>query len=671
MNIDLDRFRSVFFQECEEHLAVMESALLQLADASGDPELLNALFRAAHSIKGASATFSFNQVAAFTHAMENLLDRMRGNLVSATPERLELLLDAVDILRALIESARTGEPCPVDPSEMLGLLTVAQRSGEFDRTQPPVLRKDSPKRDTRENSAKPSVQDTVANTEFTIRFRPNPDILRQGLDPAFILRDLQNLGEIRSVAVNSCALPALREMDPEACYLSWEIHIATARRESELRDAFAFVEDGADLTICASPRATPRRNHERTAAEIGIKGAAGQGTIRVATGKVDKIIDLVGELVIAQSMASQILAEFQAGRLTELAAAFSEIERYTRELQERIMGIRMLPIGTVFSRFPRLVHDLAVSMGKRITLEMSGEETELDKGVVERMSDPLMHLIRNAADHGLESSEERLAAGKPEEGRITLRASHQGGSVVVEVADDGRGLDAARIRAKAIEQGLIRPSDELTEAQTNALIFEPGFSTAAAVTGISGRGVGMDVVKRNVEALNGSVSVASEPGRGACVRVKLPLTMAILDGLLLRVGAQVYVLPLIAIIESLRPLASQLSCVAGQSEVVTVRGQTVPLVRLHALFNVPDAVTDPTRGLVALAEDHGQMWAFLVDELLGQQQVVIKALETNFRKVEGVVGATILGDGRAALILDVSGIVQLARTARHIVHRAA
>ncbi len=381
--------------------------------------------------------------------------------------------------------------------------------------------------------------------------------------------------------------------------------------------------------------------------------------MRVATAKVDKLVDLVGEVVIAQSVAGQILSGFSMARLGELLAAFSELERNTRELQERVMAVRMQPIGGVFSRFPRLVRDLASATGKRVALTITGEDTELDKGVIEQLADPLTHLVRNAVDHGIETPEQRRRAGKPEQGMVRLEAFHEEGSVMVEVSDDGRGLDVERIRAKAIERGLIGPEEALEEDEVRALIFRPGFSTAESVSDISGRGVGMDVVRRNVEALNGVIAVASDPGRGSRFRIRLPLTVAILDGQLLKIGAETYVLPLVAIRESIRPRPQQLKEVAGKGEAVLVRGRPLPLIRLHALLGLEGAVTDAASGAVVVVEHEGRGLALLVDELLGQQPVVIKSLESHFRKVEGVMGATILGDGRAAFILDVAGIAHL------------
>ncbi|MGE0679650.1 MAG: chemotaxis protein CheA, partial [Candidatus Binatia bacterium] len=387
---------------------------------------------------------------------------------------------------------------------------------------------------------------------------------------------------------------------------------------------------------------------------------AESASIRVPTEKVDKLINLVGELVITQSMISQTLEHFSLAKLNQLRESITELERNTRELQERVMAVRMMPIGNSFSRFPRLVRDLATQLNKKIAVQMIGEETELDKGVIERISDPLTHLVRNAADHGIESPEERRAVGKPEQGTIRLQAYHQGGNVIIEVGDDGRGLNVERIKQKALAQGLIGPEDNLSEEQLHALIFHPGFSTAAVVSDVSGRGVGMDVVKKNIEALNGSVTVVSELGKGSCLRIKLPLTLAIIDGLSVKVGDDIYILPLVSIVESIRPRPEQVKRLFGRGEVIAVRGEFLPLIRLYHLFNTPTHIIDPSKGLVVIVETEGKKSGILVDELLGQAQVVIKNLEANYQKVEGVVGATILGDGRVALILDVQGLIHLA-----------
>ncbi|HVV83800.1 MAG TPA: chemotaxis protein CheA, partial [Kofleriaceae bacterium] len=381
-------------------------------------------------------------------------------------------------------------------------------------------------------------------------------------------------------------------------------------------------------------------------------------SIRVATDKVDRLMNLVGELVINQSMVAQLVHGFAPDKLARLQEAVAEMERNTRELQERVMAIRMVPIASVFSRVPRLVHDLAGRLGKLADVQLVGEETELDKGVVEHLADPLTHLVRNALDHGIESVEERRAAGKPERGLVRVAAYHRGGNVVIEVSDDGRGLDLDRIRARAIERGLLDPAQELTDPELADLVFAPGFSTATEVSDVSGRGVGMDVVRRNVASLNGSVSLERRPGGGTSCRIALPLTLAILDGLCLKAGEQVYVLPLTAIVESLRPRAGQLRNVFGRGEMVLVRDEVIPLVRLHALFGLAGCVTDATAGLVILVEDHGHKVGLLVDDITGQAQVVLKSLESHYHRVEGLMGATILGDGQVALILDVQLLVR-------------
>jgi len=647
MQIDLSRFRDTFFQEAEEHLANMEQGLVGLESSADQLESLNAVFRGAHSIKGASGTFGFDDVTHFTHAMESLLDKMRAGELESSRERVDLLLESLDVLRGLLAAARENSPAPANASQLTDRLVVALRAAPASGPQATTVRAADHKPQGR--------------AVYSIHFTPSVDLFRQGMDPVLILRELDRMGEVLEIRTDSDRLPPLAELDPEACYLGWVIRLETEHSSDEIRDAFAFVEDGSEIVIEAEQAAKSKETQLAAPAASEARPRLSGSSLRVATEKVDKLIDLVGELVIAQSMAMQILSVFTPARLAELQDTFNEMSRYTRELQERVMSVRMLPIGTVFSRFPRLVRDLAAATGKEISLEMNGEETELDKSVVERMSDPLTHLIRNSIDHGLEPAEERIKAGKPAQGSVHLNAYHQGGNVMVEVVDDGRGLNADRIRKKAVERGLMNESDNLPVEQIYAMIFEPGFSTAEQVSDLSGRGVGMDVVKRNVEALNGTVTLASEPGRGTTVRIKLPLTLAILDGLLVKVGAETYVLPLVSILESLRPRREQLSEPAGRGELVVVRREPITLVRLHRLLGVPEAVTDPTQGLVVIVENQGRRLALLVDELLGQQQVVIKSLETHFRKVDAVVGATILGDGHPALILDVAGLAALAK----------
>lgn len=638
MGVDLSRFRETFFQEAAEHLDAMERGLLSLESGSGGLELLNEIFRGAHSMKAGAAMFGFEAIARFTHVLETLLDRMRNGEVTVTGPVTEGLLRSVDWLREALAAAERGEAAATAEMESL----IARLGGDAA----------SAKSAAPETEPRPG--DRPKSVEYAVRFEPAPEFFRIGLDPLLVLRDLSQLGRVVSVEPDLSRLPALDSLNPGLCYLGWSVRLASSAAPEQVRDVFAFVEDVAAVTIEAVAE-----NARKPAAAAAASVARRDASIRVATEKVDRLIDLVGELVIAQSVAMQIVSRFTPDRLTQLQEAVAEMDRYTHDLQDRAMRIRMLPLASVFSRFPRLVHDTAQALGKKVALTISGEETELDKAVVERISDPLTHLIRNAVDHGVEPPEERRRAGKPEEGNLRLNAFHQAGNVIIEVSDDGRGLDAARIRAKAVERGLIGGDEEITDEQAYALIFRPGFSTAEKVTDLSGRGVGMDVVKRGVEALNGGVAVESASNRGALFRIKLPLTLAILDGLLLKVGEQTYVLPLASIVESAQPRREQLRGLPGGGELVTVRKEQLPLLRLHRLFGIPTEVTDPARGLVVVVEHEAKQMALLVDEIAGQQQVVVKSLEANFRRVEGITGATILGDGRAALILDVAGIVNL------------
>jgi len=650
MQVDLSRFRETFFQESAEHLAEMEAGLLRLDQGAFDSELLNAIFRAAHSIKGSSGMFGLEDITRFTHALESLLDRVRSGEVAITRKLTDLLLRSTDLLRELLAAGSAGAAAPTRMEGVLEELCVAQRAETY--------LDDKPR--TRQTDHAPASSQAAA---YRVHFRPPADVFLQGMDPLLILRDLAHLGESSSAEIDISALPTLGELDPERCYLAWNVRLETSKSVEEIRDTFAFVEDGAEIRVDPEVSTPVAATPGPAPSAPAVPAASRDASIRVATSKVDKLVDLVGELVIAQSMAREVVENFSPARMSQLQEAIAQMERHIRELQERVMSVRMLPIGHIFGRFPRLVRDLSVQLAKNVRLEMAGEETELDKSVVEQMSDPLTHLIRNAIDHGIEPVDERVRQGKPEQGLIRLQAFHQAGSVVVEISDDGRGLDLERIRRKARERGLIHGDEPLTEAQIVDLVFRPGFSTADQVSDLSGRGVGMDVVRKNVEALNGTVNLASEPGRGSKVRIQLPLTLAILDGLSVRVGAETYLLPLVSISESIRPRPEQLKTLAGRGEVVMVRGNALPLLRLHRILGVPTDVDDPSKGLTVIVEHSGQPLALLVDELLGQQQVVIKSLEAHYRKVEGVLGATILGDGRAALILDIAGLAQMTRRA--------
>lgn len=651
--IDLSRFHQTFFDESVEGLDTMESALLKLGAENADSDTVNTVFRAAHSIKGGAATFGFTAVAGFTHHVETLLDRMRsGNHIISGAE-IDLLLRAVDALRGLLAAVRGDASADIS--------AVGELQNELERVlkvgSAPVV-------------AATAVAASAATEGWLIRFAPLPELFASGNDPLRILGELQRLGSCKTV-FDSEALPALKLAQPETCYLAWTIELHAACTRAAVQDVFAWVEDDCRLSIeplAAAPvavEAAAETEAARPALSVieGGKTAARDkpadgGSIRIATAKIDSLINLVGELVITQAMLQQLADALDPVVNEKLLHGLSQLDRNTRQLQEAVMSARMLPVEFVFSRFPRLARDLAAKLGKQIRLVTVGEQTELDKGVIERISDPLVHLVRNALDHGIEMPEVRSAAGKDPVGTVKLSAAHQGGYIVIEIADDGRGLDRARLLAKARERSLAC-SDEMSDGEVWQLIFAPGFSTAASVTDVSGRGVGMDVVKKNIDALGGAVDVVSDAGKGMRVTIRLPLTLAILDGMSVRVGEEIFIVPLSAVVESLQPARDQVKTLTAQASVVKVRNEFLPLADLASLFGIPTEPREPHSGILVLMEADGRKIAARVDELVGQQQVVIKSLESNYRRVRGISGATILGDGRVALILDVAALVRV------------
>lgn len=655
MQIDLKRFQETFFEEASEHLSTMESGLLHLEESASDHEFLNTIFRSAHSIKGAAGSFGFTEIARLTHVMENVLDKLRSNLLLPSADLTELLLRASDRLREVVDATRRGEPASVPIDDILPELEAVLGATALSATAQTA---------TGTVAIAPS-----GDVEYDIEFVPERDFFRQGQDLFLLLRELGELGEIVSSSCERGALPSLDALDPELCYLGWRIHIRTAHPAQELRDVFMFVEGACRLDIkpSAAPIAQGATAASAAAAATDRRAPVDRrvesASIRVPTEKVDGLINLVGELVISQAMVNQAVSTLTM--TPALQEALMVVQRSTRELQQQVMAIRMLPIGTVFNRFPRLVHDLTMKLGKRARLEIEGADTELDKSVIEQLGDPLTHLIRNSVDHGIEEIEQRALAGKPEEGVITLRAYHEGGTVVIEVSDDGKGLDRERIRQKAVSQGLVREDQILTDEEVNGLIFAAGFSTAAVVSDVSGRGVGMDVVKRNVEALNGAITVHSEQGKGSRIRIRLPLTLAILDGLSVQLGRDVFIVPLLSIRQSVRPSLDDVKTVlGGRGELFLLRGEQMPLMRLSRLLGVSGAVESPQAGIVVVVENDGHRFGILVDDVLGQLQVVVKSIEKNFRKIEAVMGATILGDGRVAFIVDVAELHRIATRRR-------
>jgi len=688
MTIDLTQFHDAFFEESFEALDSMEAALLKLDVGAPDKELINTIFRVAHSIKGGSATFGFSDIASFTHSLETLLDELRSGTMQVTPAMSDLLLKSVDVMRAMLRAVQQKKP--IDAQKVSDLqfdleLMIAQKSAA---PAAPAAPAPAP--------AAAVVEPTRKRWE--ILFKPFPELFARGNDPLRMLRELAELGELESLPDIS-ALPNFAQMDPQSCYVAWTLQLTADVEESAIRQIFDWAEGDCELqiklagapaaapvaaaseppevvtpapvsntaavaapqpapTLVAAPSAPPKLEAVPKT-DAPIEKMADSGSIRVSVEKIDELMNTVGELVITQAMLSQLSTKLEGNSAEKLRAGLAQLERNMRELQESVMRVRMLPINVVFSRFPRMVRDLAQRLGKQIELKLTGEQTELDKTVLEKIGDPLVHLVRNSIDHGIETPEKRTAAGKSPAGTVHLDACHRGGNIAVEVSDDGGGLDKNRILAKAKDRGLVGPNDVLTDEQIYELIFLPGFSTAEKTTDVSGRGVGMDVVRRNIKELGGKIELRSELGKGSKTIITLPLTLAIVDGQSVSVGGETYIVPLISIVESMQLKASSVSKLSGRGEVFSFRGYYLPIIRLYELFGVEPRTKVLDEGLVVVAEGEGhQRIGLFVDDLLGQQQVVIKSLEANYGHVEGVSGATILGDGSVALILDIPGLIR-------------
>lgn len=695
MSIDLSQFHQIFYEESFEGLDIMESSLLDLDTETVDPETINTIFRAAHSIKGSSGTFGFTEITEFTHVLETLLDQIREGSRSLTQEHVDLLLQSVDCLRSMLANLQAGEAAehPLAKPLMDQFNAILGSTGQQASIAPDAV---TPATVATDVTGEVTGEVTGDFTDYLIRFTPDASMLRTGNEPTRMFRELDELGEM-SVTCQVSNVPIIDAIVPEDCYLSWEINLSTDQAISAIEEVFEWVADDSDLEITvvaglfadesgnlpvagaateadtssvSSPQAatlshaaTLPQPQDAAAPPAKPKAAPKSveaSSIRVSTSKIDNLVNLVGELVITQSMLGQVGSEFDLSKLAKLQEGLAQLEHNTRELQESVMRIRMLPISFTFSRFPRMVRDLSRQLGKKVDIKLLGEQTELDKTVMEKIGDPMVHLVRNSLDHGLEPPAERKAAGKPETGTVTLNAYHQSGNIVIEIIDDGRGLNTQRIRAKAVENGLISEHENLTTEQIHDLIFQPGFSTAEAVTDVSGRGVGMDVVRRNIQELKGTVEVKSEAGVGSTFTVRLPLTLAILDGQLISVGTQTFIIPLVSIVESLQVDTALINHVAGGCDVFRLRDEYIPIIKLWEVFGVEPASREISDSLLVVLEAGSQKVALVVDDLLGQQQVVIKSMESNYRKIDGISGATILGDGTVSLILDITDLIDMA-----------
>ncbi|MGV8899938.1 MAG: chemotaxis protein CheA [Burkholderiaceae bacterium] len=673
MTIDMSQFFQVFFDEAEELLAEEEHLLLEIDLANPDKEDLDAIFRTAHSIKGGASTFGFSDMADITHVMESLLDKIRKGEMTLKTEHVDAFLGAKDVLKMQLDGHRNGAEVNLDAvaelraklallSQNITLKTpsdgAASSLGEGNGNGNQQLRKI--------HIGLPSISEhdlksLAAELALLGALEQSPP----GSQPiVFTLLTAEDTEEIISI----CAFI----LDPDDLKISEESACAnTDKTQSEEDLGYGFFDSMAELGITID-KSSPNQPSEISKNILGNISAAPSvsleetapekkhvnhesSSIRVSIEKVDQLINLVGELVITHAMIEQRIGGFDPILHERLLNSVNQLTRNTHDLQEAVMSIRMLPMDYVFSRFPRMVRDLAGKLSKKVEFITHGASTELDKGLIERIVDPLTHLVRNSVDHGIETTDMRLAAGKNEIGKLSLSAGHRGGKIVIEVSDDGGGLNREKILAKAMQQGLNIP-DGISDAEVWQLIFAPGFSTAEIVTDVSGRGVGMDVVKRNITAMDGVVDIRSAKGFGTTITISLPLTLAILDGMTIKVGDEIYILPLNFVVESLQPMQNDIKEISGQGRVVKVRGEYLPLIALYQLFGITPRYTDPSQGIIVILETDGQKIGLLIDELIGQQQIVVKNLESNYRKVHGISGATILGDGGVSLILDVAAL---------------
>ncbi|MBN2419574.1 MAG: chemotaxis protein CheA [Deltaproteobacteria bacterium] len=692
---DTQNFIEVYRQEADELLAEIEQTVLEIEANPEEKEVLNRLFRAVHTIKGSGAMFGFDKVVKFTHTLETVLDRVRDGILPVTKELIDLILNSKDHIKSILDCTSSGEAIDTDYEEYLesALAIFLDRAEETVSRHAEIL--------NAENAACTTIE---KNLTYRIRFRPDNDIFTSGTDPALLLKELKEFGD-HQITPQLKHIPSIEKLNPEECYIYWDIILTTNKTLNDIKDVFIFIEDKCDLSIdiidnesdlyeileqkkigeilidrkdISSEELNDALKSQKRIGELLIESKKidpetiasalteqsqlkkirekrheekGTSSLRVASEKLDMLVDLVGELVTVQARLTQFSTNMDHAELLSIA---EEIERLTTELRNNTMSIRMTPIGTTFSKFKRLVRDLSSELGKCIELVTEGAETELDKTVIDRLDDPLVHLIRNCIDHGIEPPDKRIEAGKPEYGTILLSAAHKGAYVVITIKDDGDGINTDAIREKAIEKDIIQRDAILSEREIYDLIFAPGFSTALTVTNVSGRGVGMDVVKRTIESLRGSIEIDSTPGKSTSITLKLPLTLAIINGLLVTIGEVYYVLPL-ASVEECVELNSQTVERSHGSNILNVRGDIVPYIRLRDYFGIKEE--RPSLEHIVIADVHEKRIGFVVDNVIGGHQTVIKSLGPAFKHIKDISGATILGDGTVALILDVNAMV--------------
>ena len=712
----MESIKATFFQECDELLADLEAGLLSLQTGSGDDDTVNAVFRAVHSVKGGAGAFGLEQLVRFAHVFETTLDHLRSGRLSPEPEVLKVLLRAADVLADQVAAAQAGEAADQDHAN-----TLSRELEALHGETPPPPTEVSPPISAEDDidgldftplkldlSGGDGSTDAAGEQTWSVRLRPLAAMYVKANDPHPLLRELERLG-VCEIELLADDLPTLDIMDPDESYLAWSVRLTTSADEAAIREVFEFVEADCELVIelvgaaedqvetegsseidfilrqalaavgpaaeppppatpadleLSAPSPAPAEAVAKSADPQGAHPTTGNATIRVDLDRIDRLINLVGELVINQAMLAQRVTESGAPPSSSITMGLDELEQLTREIQDSVMAIRAQPVKSVFQRMPRLAREVAAMTGKQVRLVTEGENTEVDKTVIERLGDPITHMLRNAIDHGLERPDVRAAAGKAPEGVVRLSALHRGGRIVIEVADDGAGIDRKRVREIAVSKGLVSADDQMTDDEIDNLIFMPGFSTASTVSDISGRGVGMDVVRRSIQALGGRISITSRPGEGSTFTLSLPLTLAVLDGMVVSVGEQILVVPLTSIVETLQLRGDQVQQMGARDAVIRIRDAFVPLIDVGGILGWRQGPPDPATCVVLLVESEvcGHA-ALLVDLIQGQRQVVIKSLEANYQRVEGIAAATILGDGRVALILDVDAAIRLRRRA--------
>lgn len=683
-----DELRATFFQESEDLLEQLADGLDEMSGGDADPETVNSVFRAVHSIKGGAGAFALEAIVRFAHRFENVLDALRAGTLAVNGTVIDVLMRSSDHLSVLLELARDGDLGTEDAADDPLIAELMQLTGDIDAPQSEVEIDFTPMMlDLGDLSGPGSTE-----ARFEVSFRPHDALYRSGNEPAYLLRDLCALGEAE-VRCDISALPGFDELDPEAAHLSWQIGLRSENSQTALRDVFEFVDGiceltvteggqaqqdlnlaGSDPSVTATAQSVPGPGMVASPAPAPIapgKPVAGRetasksqptpsvaSTIRVDLHRIDRMINLVGELVINQAMLTQAVKRDGIAQGSDIDVGLEELRTLTRQIQDSVMSIRAQPVKALFQRMSRIAREAGTDTGKTLRMLTEGAATEIDKTVIERLADPLTHMIRNAVDHGLENAEDRIAAGKSPEGTIRLSAAHLSGRVVIEISDDGAGIDRDRVRQIAEEKGLVAPDAQLTPNDIDNLIFQPGFSTATTLTSLSGRGVGMDVVRKSIQSLGGRVSISSEPGKGSTFTIVLPLTLAVLDGMVIEVGGQTVVIPISAIVETMRVPTEQVFQLGTGKSVVRIRGNYVPIIDVGAVMGYrPPSVPESTHVLLLVETADGVRAALMIDMIHDQRQVVIKGLEENYGPVPGVAAATILGDGRIALILDPSAIV--------------